>query len=283
MMQLMAFRLAKDILHFLRDVATPTSLKRLQREGVNAVTVIDIDQIEDLIHRCVDRAMRGANVDPARVRSLNQEARDDFLRLVTERDSFKAAADSLAIEKQGLEENLARLRAAISQTGNDLDTERARDLAARADETRRREAVEEELKSALRTWVSNLPEPRREAATGLVEELVARVTTLTENRIARETGRIREEEAVARRERIETLERRVDKLKSALTDAEGLVERLRATGMTEDDGIASIYREVQGLSDNEPGSKRKKGLLEEIFKLNLELKELVGQGRQAEA
>jgi len=279
----MAFRLAKDILHFLRDVATPTSLKRLQREGVNSVTVIDMDQIEDLIHRCVDRALRGANVDPTRMKNLNQEAREEFLRLVTERDSFKAAADVLTREKEGLEENLARLKTAISQTGSALDSERARDQAARAADSRRHEVVQEEVKSALDTWVHNLSEPRREAVGGLIQELVAHVTTLTENRIARETGRIREEEAVARRERIETLERRIDKLRSALTDAEGMVERLRSSGMAEDTGIASIYRQVQGLSDNEPGFKRKKGLLEEIFKLNLELKDLVGQGgRQAD-
>jgi chromosome segregation ATPase len=274
----MAFRLAKDILHFLRDIATPTSLKRLQREGVNSVTVIDMDQIEDLIHRCVDRALRGANVDPARVQSLGQDAREEFLRLVTERDTLRAAHDSLAREKEGLEENLAKLKSAISQTGSVLDSERARDQAARADESRRHEVVQEELKAALGTWIENLPESRREAVGGLVEDLVARVSTLTENRIARETGRIREEEAVARRERIETLERRIDKLNSALSDAEGMVDRLRSNGLAEDDGVASIYRQVQGLSDNEPGFKRKKGLLEEIFKLNLELKDLVGQG-----
>ncbi|MFO0982664.1 MAG: hypothetical protein U1E76_13180, partial [Planctomycetota bacterium] len=132
----------------------------------------------------------------------------------------------------------------------------------------------EQLHSVIGALVQGTPEARR-------QQLVEQLTELAENRIRTEVGRVRGAELETRRERISTLERRIDKLKSALADAEGMVERLRSVKAAQvDDGVASIYREVQGLSDKEPEFKRKKGLLEEIFKLNMELKDLVGNGAQ---
>lgn len=271
----MAFRLAKDILHFLRDHAAPTSLRRLQREGVENVTVIDMDQIEDLIHRCVDRVLRGANLDPTKIRHLGEDAREEFLRLISERDSLKATTDSLSKEREELRQNLTLLQQAITQTRDHLDTERAEEQAAKEHRELSELQFHEELRAAIAAALAGVAEDRRQA-------VVDQVAALAENRIRTEVDKVRDLEAAARRERIGTLERRIEKLRTALADAEGMVDRLRAEKSAQvDDGVASVYREVQGLSDKEPEFARKKGLLEEIFKLNLELKELVGNGTQS--
>jgi hypothetical protein len=72
---------------------------------------------------------------------------------------------------------------------------------------------------------------------------------------------------------IDVLERRLAKLNHALEVSEAALRELAARkGL--DDGLASIYRTVQGLPDDEPGAARKRLLLEAIFRANAELREL---------
>jgi hypothetical protein len=52
---------------------------------------------------------------------------------------------------------------------------------------------------------------------------------------------------------------------------------------TVDTGIASVYKTVQGLSSEEPGYERKKGLLHDIFLQNVDLQKNVGARRARRA
>jgi hypothetical protein len=72
------------------------------------------------------------------------------------------------------------------------------------------------------------------------------------------------------RERIDVLERRVAKLRASLAQMEEELGNLAAR-VGQDDGIASIYRQVQGLSFQETQRQAKLGLLRAIFEANLEL------------
>jgi len=66
------------------------------------------------------------------------------------------------------------------------------------------------------------------------------------------------------------LNRRIEKLTRSLETTEAEVARLRAAGV-EDDGVASVYREVQGLDSGENRADLKRELMGEIFKANLDL------------
>ncbi len=69
---------------------------------------------------------------------------------------------------------------------------------------------------------------------------------------------------------IDRLERRVKKLMEALEQSERALERAlqsRAIG----DGVASLYRVVQGLSSHDAQIEQKRGMIAEIFSANLEL------------
>ena len=66
------------------------------------------------------------------------------------------------------------------------------------------------------------------------------------------------------------LNRRIEKLTRSLETTEAEVARLRSAGV-EETGVASVYREVQGLDSGENRADLKRELMGEIFKANLDL------------
>jgi len=66
------------------------------------------------------------------------------------------------------------------------------------------------------------------------------------------------------------LNRRIEKLTRSLETTEAEVARLRTAGV-EETGVASVYREVQGLDSGENRADLKRELMGEIFKANLDL------------
>lgn len=80
---------------------------------------------------------------------------------------------------------------------------------------------------------------------------------------------------------IEIFERRIAKLNSSLQQSEATIRDL-ASRKSADDGVASIYRTVQGLSEGEQNREAKHHLLVELFEANLALREQVAvQARAA--
>lgn len=83
-----------------------------------------------------------------------------------------------------------------------------------------------------------------------------------------------EREARYQRE-IDTLQRRIAKLSSSLGLTEQELLRIRALKGI-DDGVASIYRDVQGLSMDDIRAELKKELMSKIFEANLDLRRKTG-------
>ncbi len=69
---------------------------------------------------------------------------------------------------------------------------------------------------------------------------------------------------------IDRLERRIAKLNAALADAEEQIDGLQSM-RARDPGVASWYRDVQGLSDGEENHELKRELMGMIFQANMEL------------
>lgn len=82
------------------------------------------------------------------------------------------------------------------------------------------------------------------------------------------------------RRQIGVLERRLAKMAKLLDqrDVEMLSRSRRE--QAEDAGVASIYREVQGLDDQGDEGKQKKALMSSIFEANLKLREMVTSAPQ---
>lgn len=71
--------------------------------------------------------------------------------------------------------------------------------------------------------------------------------------------------------RVDQLERRIAKLKKSVQDGEAEMRRLARAGASVDGGVASIYRNVQGLDANESALQEKQGMLTVIFESNYAL------------
>jgi hypothetical protein len=84
----------------------------------------------------------------------------------------------------------------------------------------------------------------------------------------------------AHRAEVELLERRIAKLMETL-DATERELRALARRQTEPDGIASIYREVQGIGEEDSRFKMKAALMEKILQANLELREILRNAGEA--
>lgn len=76
---------------------------------------------------------------------------------------------------------------------------------------------------------------------------------------------------------IDVLERRISKLTQLLSMTEDELRRL-IDAKSIDPGVASVYKGVQGLSDEETNREIKKALMQRIFQANLELKQKLSSG-----
>ena len=85
------------------------------------------------------------------------------------------------------------------------------------------------------------------------------------------TGEELADKELAYQREIELLRRRVDKLSKSLGLTEQEIGRLRQAGVAEE-GVASIYREVQGLSLDDARAELKHQLMSSIFEANLDLR-----------
>ncbi len=78
----------------------------------------------------------------------------------------------------------------------------------------------------------------------------------------------------SQRDALELMERRLLKLTKALESQESLLLEMRQRG-GDDTGLASTFREVQGLPKQDPRFDRKNELMQRIFISNQELRERI--------
>ncbi|HED67000.1 MAG TPA: hypothetical protein ENJ09_15770 [Planctomycetes bacterium] len=126
------------------------------------------------------------------------------------------------------------------------------------------------------TFESAFERPFLRILEGSTVEPMARKRILGElSEAARRIARAEWERAAAARrelarERIDRYERRIAKLKRSMERTEDALDRL-ASLREGDDGMASIYRVVQGLDEDEALYEYKQRLLREIFAANVTL------------
>ena len=268
----MILGLAQSLFQLFREHSDVVSVSKLRRQGVRSVTVLDWDRIEELISRAVEEALqrRGIELSPDARRSVNQEALEAFHRLVEQRDQLAESAQSLEEERNELNANLEAVRGQLDRARGELDVERTRRISA--DDVLiapdRFERYAERLATELARVAdggedpSDLPDSLRDVAQRLLAQ--EREQAMTRARAQQE-------------ERVQLLERRIAKLQGTLDRTEDVVKKLRDAREV-DPGIESIYREVQGLDAKDNRYEEKKGVLEDIFKLNVSLREVLAEG-----
>ena len=98
----------------------------------------------------------------------------------------------------------------------------------------------------------------------------SRVLALVMELIDRERKTAVAAKEAARDREVDLLQRRISKLNGSLQTTEGRLARLANTKDVEM-GIASIYREVQGLDGADRHLEKKRELMRSIFEANLRL------------
>jgi hypothetical protein len=238
----------------VRRLAYRTSVDQLKKRGFEKVNVIGLDRIVALIDEAVHRTLKHRLLATERY-AVADATKDEFLRLLKSNEELKQAhsraeeeANSMRLElqqlRQQLEERLAEARL---------------DLAA--DFEREDAQIEENIAMAVASL--GLNDETAESVTARVREIVM-TTVGTQRRTSVEM------QGAARDRELAQLQRRINKLNTALEDAEGRLQEMARRKST-DPGIASIYREVQGLSGEDSHAELKKALMADIFRANLQL------------
>jgi hypothetical protein len=119
-------------------------------------------------------------------------------------------------------------------------------------------------------------DPRRRAALEQAEVLARALSEL--DRARSELDEARESRDGEYLDRIAMLERRVTKLLEALHQTEEKLVKVANARSLDADGLASIYREVQGLAGDEKDFELKKKLMAAIFEANVELRRALAGG-----
>jgi hypothetical protein len=228
--------------------------------------------ISKLIEKAVNRTLMErtiGGISEPELRDLVESANDELFRMLHQQEELDHTRTQIGEQRVAFKEELDRIRKDIASRRGFVESR----------PTRSREEVErsenEELVARIRRSFATLesfpPEVRR-----VEREVIARAFEVLE--IARASAF--EAGSANADERVQNLERRVAKLVQSLETTEEVLKRVSSMKQL-DVGLESIYRVVQGLSPDELEIERKREMMKEIFRKNLELYETLFRAPRA--
>jgi hypothetical protein len=277
----------------LQEKTERVPLRALERRGFRSVQVLDMATIERIVHEAVEHSLAAHHADlgaPERAK-LEVEAKAEFLKLLAEHKRVVAQKTEIERARESLEAQVGTLRDELEKQQTALRQERDRNLAGAAQFSLSPESfatMEAKIRKLFTTLISqerrmSLVEAGPQALRGL-NELEREIAAMLDRLIADEREKYFAKERQDHAEKVDLLERRVEKLTKALSETEDVLQKVIAAKSL-DPGIASIYSTVQGLAADALFFERKKELLKQIFEENLLLqkREVVEAAAQAAA
>lgn len=255
----MSRQLSRDLYHLMRKASRRTPVEKLRRKGHKNVSVLNFRDVQALIEKAVQNTLRskGVNLNGP---GIAEDVRMEFLALMRERDVLQDTVQSLLKERDELAENRQRLTAAIDRASDELHEEESADPVESAAELAQMSShVSARLREILASGAPG--DQLAEKAVALVEAAIEEQRLTTQDR-AKE----------AHEERLSHLHRRIKRLKAKLGETEQMLARAKTTGAPEALPGEAID---PGLKIGDPNYEQKKDLLGEIFKLNVELREML--------
>lgn len=247
----------------VRKLAFNTSVDQLRKSGIKKVNVLGIDRIVSLIDEAVSRSLRHRLLASERAEVVDA-TKEEFLKLLKSNQDLQRSHEELARGKEQAESNAEELRRELDGLGHQLREQMG---AAELREQARYDAEDSEIDSDVAMLFDEIGRAGGDPST---PEAQARVRELIGALVGRERDHARRSVEAARNSEVENLQRRISKLQRSLDVTEKrLVEVSQSKNV--DDGVASIYREVQGLTAGSGSFEKKKGLMEDIFKANMAL------------
>lgn len=234
----------------MRRLAFSTSVDQLKKRGVKNVNVVGLDRIVQLIEEAVHRSLKHRLLVGDRM-AVADATKEEFLRLLRTNEELQQ-------HKARAEEEAESLRLELTRLRQDLAAKLAMaEASQRADYVKQDEAIKDLIGAAL-------------AEAGGGDVLESRVLELVMH-VVQSERRVSEAAQEAARDRdVSLLQRRIEKLSSSLESTERQLREVSSRKEV-DSGIASVYREVQGLSEEDNQFGKKKELMAGIFAANLQL------------
>jgi hypothetical protein len=262
----------RSIAALFRSKADVATLRQLDREGIRTVSVLDFDQIEELVGQAIERELRESAAQGERsAASIVQGAQLEFLKLLGDDRRVEQKRDEFARQEAELASNLRELEAALGQKQVELGQRSEAVAQATLDELRAQ--LDASLAAAfLRSGKALSPEASAALASlqpALRESMLALLAAAI-------TVKSKAPAAAGDEAELERLRRRITKLTAQLGETEQLLARARAERHEAEEGVASIYREAQGLATSAKDADLRKTLLREIFEHNRELRRTLG-------
>src|SRR5262245_58939582 len=260
----MTRKLAHNVFQMMRGASRPLSLSRLRREGHQQVPVLRYTDLEVLISKAVDDTLTtlGLQLADATVAGLSEEARLRFLGLVRERDQLRETVAALQRGQDELSLNQDSLRSELARAASELvEAQKAPATAATDKELM---ALIERLGHDLRAIFAGAPGSDRrltDAALAAVEKALTGYRELLAQRARQE------HEA-----KVVQLQRRIARLERKLMESEDLLVRARMAARV---GMPHLVDVAPALRPGDADYAAKRELLDEIFRLNVELQRMV--------
>ena len=261
--------LYRSLASLFRSRAESTSLSRLDREGFRTVNVLDLSDLESIVVEAVERVVAELGPNGASPGSLAAGAQIELLKLVGDTTRLNEKNAQLEREQRHLEGDLSLLQRALAESRKSLEANIARaDHEAMGELRQRLESSLAELFQRARTQVERVAPDAGRSVAALQAPLRDAMLVLLSTALRRGHVPPTNDSEM----QVEMLERRVKKLTAQLDETEQLLARVRSEKSSDDAGVASVYRTVQGLRGDEAAVEQRRALLREIFRHNLELR-----------
>ncbi len=243
----------------VKQFAFRTDVDALKKKGVGEVSVLGMDRICSLVEEAVHRSLKSRLVGMER-EAVADATKSEFLRLMRTNETLQRERSDVQRLRERAEEEVDALRRQLANDQKALATkmegEPASTLARHASEDA---ALVNRLHEALTAGGLAIDAATEEHVLAVVLESLRRERAAAE--LA--TCALRDRE-------VENLQRRIEKLTQNLSTTEHRLRHVAALKNI-DDGISSIYREVQGLDEKTADVGKRKELMSAIFSANMRL------------
>ncbi len=254
--------LARNLFHMMRGRAQRTTLDGLKKRGHQSVNVLSFRDIQALIERAIENTLQRRGLDLNRG-DIQDEVRHEFLSLMQERDALQSTVDSLLREKDELAENRQALASELNKATEEYEHAQESVQAG----------IPKDVAELMRRITAEVSDTQN--AAGIHEDLTKKTLELVNAAIEEHAAALSTNAAAAQASNLNHLQRRISKLKRKLQETEDMLERARAEGV-DPTGIAGEQVDP-GLKSGDPNFGMKKDLLGEIFKLNVELRQMLNK------
>lgn len=263
----MSNSLSSSLTDLLREHAVDVPVARFREAGRQSVRVLSRARIEQLVTVALMRTLEAASLTDEQREEIQTAAHLETMRLLARNSDLERVAHRLQQEKAALQRNLKQLEVGLRVSEQELrEAERRATEDGREEIEARLVAKLDELVEAAASTARQSPEEAEQAVIELGGSLKGRL--LADFRASIDDVH----KSAANDEEVEILRRRVQKLNASLDEAQGAMRELQSNQGGSSDGIASVYREAQGLRGTEPEYDQRMDLMKQIFDLNRRIK-----------